>query len=232
MPDTNISLPTVTGHAAKPHGDNTVFQANPANYIATHACQLHAELEDTVAGGSGSATEAAFNRSGCGKQGKAFIPVAGQRITAKLVEASGPFNGMPLIKCFLGSGGKEVAFLPWQEDTCTVTTLSRSAELFLTGPLSGCNVYLATKNNLPPLVFHANANANSADVGLNNAAKDAEADRIAAESGHTITHRLARGEYELPAFVWGYRDGPTWSMFVHEFDIVTRKPKNTPLGAR
>ena len=110
--------------------------------------------------------------------------------------------------------------------------ITNSADLFLTGPLSGCNIYLATRAGSPPMVFHGNANANSSSVPLNNAAKDAEADKIAGEKGYTITHRLARGQYELPAFVWGYRFDTSWALFVHEFNVATRAPTNRPLGTK
>jgi len=179
-----------------------------------------------------TAALAAVGVSACGTQGIQFLPVANQRLTVKLLEAPSPFVGMPMIKCFAGGGGKEVIFLPWQEDRCTLTVLSNSADLFLTGPLSGCNVYLATRAGSPPMVFHANANANSSSVPLNNQAKDAEAAKIAGEKGYSITNRLARGQYELPAFIWGYRFDTTWAMFVHEFNVVTRVQSNKSLPAK
>jgi hypothetical protein len=233
MSDTReIGRAVIVGVAAREHGDNATFIIDPAKYIATHACQLHAELEEASGAMSGSATNAAFTRSTCGTQGIQFLPVADRRLTVKLLEAPSPFVGMPLIKCLAGGGGKEVIFLPWQEDRCTLTVLSNTADLFLTGPLSGCNVYLATRPGSPPMVFHGNANANSSSVSLNNQAKDTEAAAIAGEKGYTITHRLARGQYELPAFIWGYRFDTTWAMFVHEFNVSTRAQSNKSLPTK
>ena len=210
-----------------PAADTALFEANPAVYIAKHACVLHAELQEASGGSGGDAVNAAYNRSACGTNSYLFLP-SGTRLTAKLFKAILPINA-PVIKVMAGAGGKEVAFLPWQEDKCTATTLSDSADLFLTGPLSGCNVYLCTKPGKPPMVFHGNSNTNSSDLKANNTAKDAEATKIASEKGYTITNRLARGSYEIPAFVWGYRDGSTWTMFVHSFDVISGKFTNTSI---
>jgi len=97
MSDTReVGRAVITGVAAKEHGDNAAFIINPAKYIASHACQLHAEIEEATGASSGSATNAAFTRSTCGTQGIQFLPVANQRLTVKLLEAPSPFVGMPM----------------------------------------------------------------------------------------------------------------------------------------
>ncbi len=222
-----IGAPTGVSARNRPAGDTALFEANPANYIASHACVLHSELQEAEGASGGDAVNAAYNASSCGTSSRMFLPTA-VRLTAKLFASMPPINA-PIIKVMAGAGGKEVAFLPWQEDKCTATTVSDSADVFLTGPLSGCNVYLATKAGRPPMVFHGNSNKNSSNVLENNAAKDTEAALIASAQGYKIVNRLARGEYMIPAFVWGYRAGPTWTMFVHSFDVVTSKFTNTSL---
>lgn len=221
-----VGRPTNAVHH-QPAADTALFEVNPAVYIAKHACVLHAELQEADGGSGGDAVNGAYNRSSCGTKSFLFLPT-GTRLTAKLFKPNLPINA-PIIKVMAGAGGKEVAFLPWQEDKCTATTLSDSAELFLTGPLSGCNVYLATKAGHPPMVFHGNSNTNSSDLKANNIAKDTEAALIASAQGYKIVNRLARGTYEIPAFVWGYRAGTMWTMFVHSFDVVSGKFTNTSL---
>lgn len=129
-----------------------------------------------------------------------------------------------------------------------MVTLDPAADMMLTGPLSGCCVYIAERTGFPPLFLHANANdqdglrASKFDrfrsaaslrtrrIAQNNAYKDAEADRIARSYGYTLRRRLARGEYDIPAFVWGYRMGTTWYCFVHELDLTNQTCTNTPLS--
>ncbi|WP_198378456.1 hypothetical protein [Neoroseomonas rubea] len=226
-----ITVSAPQGGAAQEvaHGDAAAFSADPVAYIRTHACLLHPELY--APGGSDDLTNATFNRALCGTRGIEFMRTNETRLGATLVVAVRDVPGLPLIRVLESNNHahKRVCFLPWQEDKCTLTKMSSRATVFLTGPLTGCNVYLAAKDGHRLLAFHGNLNSDGEDRNTNNVRKDKEAINIATERGYILTHRLARGDYQIPAFVWGERTGPTWTCYVHEVDPVTRRFTNKPL---
>ncbi len=223
-----VSAPTGGAALETPHADAALFAADPAFYIRNHACLLHAEL--LSARGSTALTNETFDRATCGSRGIEFLRTGNRRLTATIMTAIRDMPGLPLIRVTEGGHGTErVCFLPWQEDRCTLTKMSNHATLFLTGPLTGCNIYIAAKPGHRLLAFHGNLNSDGEDRNTNNVRKDKEAINIASERGFTLTHRLARGDYQIPAFVWGERTTTGWSCYVHEVNPLTRAFTNKAL---
>lgn len=229
-PSTNVHM-GLGARTVNLAADNDIFVSDPVTYIRNHACCLHPEIEDGTGEALGSATSATYNTHATAiAKGKLYGQLASARLTAKLYAASSASYNLPMIKLVPGTSGEEFAFLPWREDTCTATTLFSSADIFLTGPLSGCNIYIGEKTGYWPLVLHANSNKNAEDKTANLIAKDTDAINIATKMGYKLTHRLARGAYQIPAFVWGTRAGNDWRFFVHSADVVNRTATNTALG--
>lgn len=218
-----VGRPTGGRAEEQVHGSDLLFRADPAGFIRNNACMLQAE----IAGPDGT-NERTFNRATCGTRGLEFMRTGDVRLTARLMTAVRDLPGLPLIQAVEGTRaeGERVCFLPWKEDTCTLTKLSTAATLFLTGPLSGCNIYIAQKSGHRPLIFHGNLNSDGEDRNTNNVRKDKEAINIASAREFVISHRLARGDYQIPAFVWGTRAGDTWNFFVHEVNPVDRSFTN------
>jgi hypothetical protein len=200
------------------HSKNPQFVADPVAFIQSNPCTLCGEIDD-LGGTMGSTTMAAFNRSSIGTKGYEYLSTGTVRLAAEI--RTDPYmNFAHRITVYAGSDGKKVCFLPWKENFCSITALDAAADLFLTGPLSGCHIYFATKSGFPPMVFHANANDDDMSSAQNKALKDNLAMNIASSKGYKVVKRLARGEYEIPAFVWGSKAGTDWNLFVHEIDIA------------
>lgn len=216
------------------HAENTTFQADPGAYILTHACTFlgFSKSED----GPKQFTE--WSRQGCGTIGYRYLNRNRMTLKPELHTPS-ICPTVPTIRLTSDAiAGQKVCFLPWEASRATLTHMDASADLFFTGPLSGCQIYYADKPGYPPLMFHINANDDDKspeqrfdmfrskksikkrDFKHNVAVKDAEAQRIAQYFGYTIRGRKARGEYETPAFAWGRKIGTTWEMYLHDVDPV------------
>ncbi|MFC1705995.1 hypothetical protein ACFL59_04125 [Planctomycetota bacterium] len=133
----------------------------------------------------------------------------------------------------------QVILLPWLENGCTFTQLDKDADLFLTGPLSGCHVYVASGKKGQPYVLHANSNSTGSDKKANILVKDKMAQNIigwlndpkgkkGGKGDIQLTHRLARGEYSGGAFVFGLRKKKDWKFYVTSFEIDKKKKKLVP----
>jgi len=115
-----------------------------------------------------------------------------------------------------------ISFLPWAEGTCTYTTVDGNANVFMTGPLEGCWIFVATAAGQPPLVIHANSNnigdpAQSA-TAKNNCAATILALPAFAAYGHGV--RLIT-PYLYPAFVYGIQaPAGTWTFSGVQFDAL------------
>lgn len=120
-----------------------------------------------------------------------------------------------------GSGNLKINFLPYIDNGCTAMVLGRDANFFMTGPLSGCAVFVAEKTGSEPMVMHTNYNKDAAAAGNNMVQKDKMAiNMIGTKAGYKMTRRLARGEYETPAFVYGIRGSDrTWKFYVYELTL-------------
>lgn len=209
------------------HSKNAQFVADPVAFIQNNPCTLCGEIDD-LGDNLGSTTAAAFNRSSIGTKGYEYLSTGTVRLTAEI--RKDPYMDFAhRITVHAGSGGKKVCFLPWKENFCCITALDAGADLFLTGPLSGCHIYFATKSGFPPMVFHANANDDDKGATYNKALKDNLAMNIASSKGYKIVKRLARGEYQIPAFVWGSKAGTGWDLFVHEIDIAGGRGENAAM---
>jgi hypothetical protein len=118
----------------------------------------------------------------------------------------------------LSMAGSEtgVRVLPWGPDACTYMELDAAAEVWFTGPLSGCNIY-ATGDGAGITVIHANSNQNANDIQQNNKAKRNAALAIASSLGAVkpLWGHLERGsgKYNGLGFVFGQRKGSRWTNY-------------------
>jgi hypothetical protein len=138
------------------------------------------------------------------------------------------FPGILPIRLAVSKGGPDtgVRFLRWQDNKLTGTVLDENASLVFTGPLQGCNVYVATvpggTGEGETVLMHANAN-DAPTEAENEPIKAGKARDFAADMGGArITHRLSRADY-APAsgdpyngFVYGQKqaDG-SWNFFAY-----------------
>ncbi len=228
MPPQEVSAPTLT-RQVQVHGKNGAFVADPVGFLLANPCTLAAEI-DGNSGSSGDFMSASFGMHDVTDKTREFRPKATLNLTVELrvdptIAAAHRITAVPR-----GATGKKVAFLPWRESAGSCTQLDGSTEMFFTGPLSGCHVYVAVSPGQAPWVFHLNANDSASDKAANMKAKDDEAARVAAQHGTKIVKSLKRGEYEIPAFVWGVRIGTEWSFYVHELAIPSMAASNRPLS--
>lgn len=228
MTDPAITGPTLQ-RDVQLHTKNGAFVADPVGFLLSNPCTLSAEI-DGGDGGGGDFMTASFGMHAVTQKTKEFRPRAGLDLTVQLRKDPQIPAAHRIVTVPRNGTGKRVAFLPWRESKGACTQLDANAELFLTGPLSGCHIYVAVTTGQPPWVFHINANDSADDKAANIKAKDDEADAIAATHGTTIVKRIKRGEYEIPAFVWGVRIGNEWSFYVHELQIPSMEPSNRPLS--
>ena len=193
--------------------DHGLFAADPGAYLATHACELAGAMKSI---GGVDPTSICFDTAQATTRGASYLPVAKMRLGARIcVHPTVPV--LKLLQIEQTDQGKPFAYLPWQEDGCTALLLPDTADYALTGPLSGCHVYVATSVNKAPMLFHANANKSGDNLTANMATKDNDAINLASKYGYVIKKRLARGEYDGFAFVWGRRvNGHSWSFYVHQ----------------
>lgn len=109
-----------------------------------------------------------------------------------------------------------VRVLPWGPNACTFMELDPAAEVWFTGPLSGCNIY-AVGDGAGITVIHANSNQNADDVQQNNKAKRNAALAVASSLGpiKPLWGHLERGsgKYTGLGFVFGQRKGARWTNY-------------------
>jgi hypothetical protein len=95
---------------------------------------------------------------------------------------------------------KPFQFLPWEEHKITWMKLEMKPGFFITGPLSGCQVYVATRAG-KTYVYHANSNAMGGSDQAALKRPDLSIDYMdklyakAAQNGATLTHRLCKDDY-------------------------------------
>jgi hypothetical protein len=147
------------------------------------------------------------------------------------------FPGVLPIRLAVGEGGPDtgVRFLRWQENKLTGTVLDANATLVFTGPLQGCDIYVATvpgglgTGPAQTILMHVNAN-DAPTEAENGPIKTEKANAFAAAmGGSAITHHLARADY-APAsgdayngFVYGKkRDDGSWDFFVYTLILGAR----------
>ena len=213
-PDTIIlSGPTTRVNTAESKMTG-LFRSNPYVFIMYHACTLSPELADAdVLMGK------AFDKTVHGAKGECweYVETGKVVLSARLQDDPSLPNAYRIV-AYEGDDQPRVAFLPWYPERCTYTYIDPHALLCLTGPLTGCQIYVAEKKGFPAMLLHANANDQDSDVKSNQAAKDSMADEVVRHHGYTITRRLARGTYEPGAFVWGARQVKAggWEYYVHD----------------
>jgi hypothetical protein len=127
-----------------------------------------------------------------------------------------------------GSADTTYQLLPYEENKLTYTKVSDKAKAFLTGPLSGCHVYVAKKGG-EWYVFHVNANGNNASFDENVQQKrkmflDAALQLGITPSGSGCVERQQyshqKGYPVVGALVFGFEDSAhnTWRFFFSGFD--------------
>jgi len=122
-------------------------------------------------------------------------------------------------------GQTNVRVLPWGPNATTFMQLDDGADLWLTGPLSGCNIY-ATGFGKNIWVIHSNSNQNADNISDNNNVKRTTALNVASSLGGTkpLWGHLERGDkfYGGLGFVFGVRKGNNWFNYYYDgLGVVT-----------
>lgn len=226
----------MTEHVVSPVGsaiaptepDTTTFTISPQEYL-THALVVltglsYAELPGANQGNT--FTRVANRAAGTPDEDLlVYAQVAGRCFRPAIYTQSikVQFAGSKALSLRLTAGADSgVRVLPWEAGKLTATTLDANATTFFTGPLQGCDVFVAQDAAGTVTVLHANANAYQ-DPEDNEGAKLAKADTLTAllGGGCALTHRLRRRDYQ-PAdgspyvgFVYGRSSRAGWRFFVH-----------------
>lgn len=120
--------------------------------------------------------------------------------------------------------GEAMTYLPWAVDYVTHMQMFANTSTFMTGPLDGCNVYVARKEGELPVVMHANANHHNPGFLFNTRYKFCRALEVLRNDwpGYEFTHALQRQDYcRHPAkcgftFVWGQKlPNGEWEFYRH-----------------
>ena len=135
------------------------------------------------------------------------------------IEQAGPAATVRLEQQ-VGNWETGIRYLPWQPDWCTYVRMDANSSLAFTGPLTGCNIYVAgPKAN--PVLFHTNSNTNADNMALNNVAKRAMALNLLAANclglpaNTMIGGQLQRATYSgtYLGFVFGLKEAAEWKFF-------------------
>lgn len=189
--------------------DTHAFAANPKKFIEAAACTLFAEI-------TGPGADKALKLTKLGPKKDIWeYESTGAAVTAFVRPDARAKGAKELVASTTGKGAA-LTFLPWNPNGITFIKMNPKTKVFLTGPLSGCNVYVCRADKGDPIVMHANSNESASDKVKNSQAKDMLAVAgITPKDGYTIRERLARFEYDLPAFVYGVNEGGQWEFFYH-----------------
>ncbi len=141
-----------------------------------------------------------------GVQFKMSIKATGQDATVQIERHPGYETG--------------VRYLPWQPDYCVYTRMDPAAGIVFTGPLSGCNIYVAGPRT-DPVLFHTNSNTSADNAALNNTAKrTVTMNMLAANAMGLPANTLIAGELERASysgsflgFVFGLKEGNDWKFY-------------------
>ncbi len=113
-----------------------------------------------------------------------------------------------------------VRYLPWQPDYCTYTRMDDAASIVFTGPLTGCNIYVAGPRD-QPVLFHTNSNTNADNAVQNNNAKRTITlnmlghNPMGLSPGTLIGGKLERASYSdnFLGFVFGEKTAGEWKFY-------------------
>jgi hypothetical protein len=138
-----------------------------------------------------------------------------------------------------------VRALPWVEPDLssasasgTYMKLDAAAQFFVTGPIEGCFVYVATRGNVlaNPDIYIFHVNANGVGGHANAIAKDGLVRPILVAKGLTIRQRLSHADYTkvgstCQGFVYGWKAAGKWNFQVHSLQMVGKTKQITPTYA-
>jgi hypothetical protein len=113
-----------------------------------------------------------------------------------------------------------VRYLPWQPDYCVYTRMDPAAGIVFTGPLTGCNIYVAGPRT-DPVLFHTNSNTNADNAALNNTAKLTAtlnmlgANVLGLPANTLVGGKLERASYSgnYLGFVFGLKENNDWKFY-------------------
>jgi hypothetical protein len=113
-----------------------------------------------------------------------------------------------------------VRYLPWEPNYCVYTRMDAAAGIVFTGPLTGCNIYVAGSRT-DPVLFHTNSNTNADNATLNNTAKrTATLNMLAANVMGLAPNTLIGGTLERASysgnylgFVFGVKENNDWKFY-------------------
>lgn len=112
-------------------------------------------------------------------------------------------------------------YLPFAADKLSTMQLKGGAQRFVTGPLSGCNIYVVNHAD-GPWVFHVNSNATGADAGANQTAKWEAFNNAAVElkldpKGAGKVERSSYSGQADGGLVVGFKDAGGWAFWFQGF---------------
>jgi len=113
-----------------------------------------------------------------------------------------------------------VRYLPWEPNYCVYTRMDADAGIVFTGPLTGCNIYVAGPRDAP-MLFHTNSNANADNAVLNNTAKRTATLNMLGQNpmglaaNTLIGGQLERASYsnDFLGFVFGVKEANDWKFY-------------------
>jgi hypothetical protein len=113
-----------------------------------------------------------------------------------------------------------VRYLPWEPNQCVYTRMDAAAGIVFTGPLTGCNIYVAGPRD-SPMLFHTNSNTNANNAALNNTAKrTATINMLGNNPMGLAANTLIGGELERASysgnflgFVFGLKEANDWKFY-------------------
>lgn len=137
--------------------DTTDFLAGPRTFLYDHPCTVEGnqQFEPYLTHHAAQQVYELRPASGAYFAGITVRPYAGTLKQIQVTPSAVPADGH---------------YLPFKGSQGVFMELSNNADVFVTGPLSGCHIYMA-KNGVTPVVFHINANEQNQSRDQNMAVK-------------------------------------------------------------
>jgi len=113
-------------------------------------------------------------------------------------------------------GAQHAAFLPFTEGRCSFMLLPDWATLAFTAQLSGCFLFVATKDNSPTLFIHANSNSVAVGVNPTDLKNTCATQILSLHDGYTKKFKLTTTKYGTSlngalVTAYGVKTSGTWS---------------------
>lgn len=188
----------------------TIMGLDPVEFMKRYRVQLAymggpgqtAPIDDCVAGAVANSKEYPS-----GQRYAMEVIIAGNAATLQLSRQTRAYD-------------THIRYLPWEPNVCTYMIMDAQASMAFTGPLTGCNIYVAGPRNAPVL-FHTNSNLNAGNPVQNNTDKRTLALNLLATNvlglpaNTLIGGQLERASYSgsFLGFVFGVKDANDWKFY-------------------